>query len=307
MGAPASDPIVVRQNAPEMITLLCAMSASHARATRLGSSHVAVSVLLAGAALVSVFVSAAGTPVTLLGSLWAAVYAIGSASWTEREFRRAALLQETFDVRLFGLPWNEVVGGRMPTAQEISRMARRYRGSEDALRDYYEIRDFPVPVDVLACQLQNLGWGARIRRRYGLTVLSGLVLWCLAGLLLGVLGELTVSEVLLRWFVPSLGLLLLGLDTYRSQQDVITKREQALTLLTDRLRDFVRRGSPAAGQPELLTLSRQVQDVLLQTRMRHARVPNWFFRRFLTTDRADFSAAMNELEQLLATAPDPVP
>jgi hypothetical protein len=49
----------------------------------------------------------------------------------------------------------------------------------------------------------------------------------------------------------------------------------------------------------MLSLARQVQDVLLQTRLTQARVPNWFFNRFLDTDRADFAAAMDELGRLV--------
>ncbi|MER5799083.1 MULTISPECIES: S-4TM family putative pore-forming effector [Streptomyces] len=294
-------PIVEHQNDPEMLRLLRAASASHARAQRLASGHVVVSTALAVGAVVGVFVPVSLTPLSLVGLVWAVVYAVGASAWTKNEFRRAALLQETFDTRLFGLPWNHVLVGREPSADEISRLARHYRGSPARLRDYYEIQDLPRPFDIVACQLQNLGWGSRIRRRYAGFVRTGLVLWCAAGVLAGVLNRMSLTDVLMDWYVPSLGLLLLGVDTYQAQQDTVAAREHARKTLLTRTEQYARAGALEAQAVGMLSLARQVQDVLLQTRLTQARVPNWFFNRFLDTDRADFAAAMDELGRLVTT------
>ncbi|MEK8107928.1 S-4TM family putative pore-forming effector [Micromonospora sp. M12] len=98
------------------------------------------------------------------------------------QLRRAAVLQEMFDVRLFRLPWNAVAAGDPVGLPEVSRLDRAFRGDEQYLRDYYEVPDLPRPYDVLACQQQNLGWGARVRRRYAYTVLAGVALWATVGL-----------------------------------------------------------------------------------------------------------------------------
>ncbi|MYS23346.1 hypothetical protein GTW78_25105 [Streptomyces sp. SID4948] len=123
MSSQASVPIVQRQNDPEMLQLLRAAAASHARAQRFASGHVAVSAALAAGAVAGVFVPSVQTPLTLLGLLWAVVYAVGASAWTRTEFRRAALFQETFDTGLFGLPWNHVLAGPGPrrTRQAATR------------------------------------------------------------------------------------------------------------------------------------------------------------------------------------------
>ncbi len=307
MSAQPTAPIVQRQNEPEMLLLLRAAWASHARAQRLTACHIVLSTLLAGGALASVFAAPLAQPMSLAGFVWALVYSTSADSWTRKEFHRAALLQELFDVRLFGLPWNEVVSGGMPTAHEVNRMARHYRGSEDRLRHYYEIHDLPRPFDVFSCQLQNLSWGARIRRRYATAVQIGLIAWCATGLVVGLATHMTLTAVLLSWFVPSLGLLLLGIDIHRSQRDTVAARERVYETVMARLRDHARRGAPAAERPELLVLARQTQDVLLQTRLTQARVPNWFFNRFLEADRADFATAMRDFDRLVASATPPGP
>ncbi len=289
--------ILSRQNESGMLTLLRAASTSHRQAQRLAGLHLTASALLAGGAILALLVPSTNSTVSLLGALWAVVYTLWAGEWSTSAFRRAAVLQEAFDTELFGLPWNRAVAGDQPEPQEISRLARLYKGDESRLRDYYEIDALPHPLDVLACQLQNLGWGTRVRRRYANAIQWGLVVWCATGVLVGVTAGLSVSDVLTAWFVPSLGLLLLGVDTFRAQRDTTQARERAHRELSDRIEAYVADGSRPARHAELLDLSRQVQDVLLQTRLAHVRVPNWFFNRFHGADRADFAAALADLHR----------
>ena len=288
-------PISERQNDEELLRILRAGESAHARARQLSSAHISLSLLLAAGAVLGVFVSSVQVTLTVAGALWALVYAVGAGAWAESEFRKAALLQEAFDTRLFDIPWNEVLAGDMPSADEVNRLARRYRGSEERLRDYYEIRDLPRPFDVLSCILQNLAWGARVRRRFAAVVQGGVVAWMLTGVVAGVVTQSTVSDVLLGWFVPSLGLLLLGVDTYRSQRSTAAVREHTRQVILPRMRSHAEAGMPPDQVQSLLMLARQAQDVLLRTRLDQARVPNWFFNTFLDSDRADFAAAMEEV------------
>ncbi|MFC9529053.1 S-4TM family putative pore-forming effector [Streptomyces sp. NPDC056975] len=267
---------------------LRAVSVSHRRAQRLANARLSVSLLLAAAGLAAVLVPALAVPVTVLGGVWAVAHSLGLTTWESGEARRAALLQELFDVQLFRLEWNTALVGTAPAPQEVSGLARRFRNREDNLRDYYEIPELPAPYDVLACQQQNLGWGARVRRRYARTVLTALLVWLGAGLVVGLALRMNVLDLLMLWYVPSLGAVLTGLDVVRTQKDVVAERERVSALLAARVAES---GDPAA----LTTFARQVQDVIFQSRLRHTRVPDWFFRRFKAADRADFQAATNEL------------
>jgi hypothetical protein len=264
-----------------------------------------ISFLLAAGAVLGVFVTSIQETLTVAGFLWALVYSAGASSWTEREFRRAALLQEAFDTQLYELHWNEILAGSVPSADEVSRLARRYKGSAERLRDYYEIPALPRPLDVLSCILQNLAWGARVRRRFAATVQGAVVIWVAAGMLVGVVTGAALLSVLINWFVPSLGLLLLGVDTYRTQRDTAAVREHARSVILPRMREYAEAGMPPAATRDLLVLARQAQDVLLRTRLRQARVPNWFFNAYLESDRADFAAAMDEVSGWLLRPPPP--
>ncbi|MGK5673115.1 S-4TM family putative pore-forming effector [Micromonospora sp. URMC 106] len=294
-----TDSLLKRQTRPEMMALLRAMSVCHTRAQRLDNLRMALSVALGVAGAVVAFTGVSATAVTAVGALWALVNAVGLASWSRGQIRRAAVLQEMFDVRLFGLEWNTVAVGDGLSAAEVSRLERAFRGDEQYLRDYYEIPPLPHPYDVLACQQQNLGWGARLRRRYAYAVLAGVGAWTAAGVVFGVATGLTVSDLLSRWFVPSLGALLLGLEIYRGQRDVAAERDRAMSVVQRHIATAVSRGDPAATTGDSLVLARQVQDLIFHSRQVQARVPDWFFRRYHSSDRVDFQAAMASLAELL--------
>ncbi|SCL28719.1 hypothetical protein GA0070616_3747 [Micromonospora nigra] len=296
-----TDSLLRRQNEPEMMSLLHAMSVCHSRAQRLDNLRLAISVAIGAAGAVVALTGVSATAVTAVGALWAVANAIGLGTWSRGQVRRAAVLQEMFDVRLFGLPWNAVAAGDQLAPEEVSRLDRAYRGGEKYLRDYYEVPPLPRPYDVLACQQQNLGWGSRLRRRYSYAVLAGVALWMGVGVVFAVTAGLTVSQLLVQWFVPSLGALLLGMEIYRGQRDVAAERERAQTILQRRVTAAVRHGDDPSTAPDLLTLARQTQDLIFHSRQGQARVPDWFFRRFHAADRVDFQAAMASLVDLLGT------
>jgi hypothetical protein len=285
-----------------MHVLLRAMSASHGRAQRLDVASTALSVLVAASGLVATFVADVATPVTAIGALWALAYSTGLGTWTDAELRRAARIQEMFDIRLYGLGWNPVVAGEAVSAPEVSRLSSRFHGRDDMIRDYYEIPDFPNPYDILACQMMNLGWGARVRLRFAYSILAVILAWSVACAVIGAIADLTVAKLLLELYVPSLGGLMLGLDMFRRQREVVEERERVLQHLRKRVAAAAREPRSIAVEDRLRSLARQVQDAIFLTRISCPRVPNWFFLRFRTTDRIDFVADMEELQSMISGA-----
>jgi hypothetical protein len=285
-----------RQNEPAMLALLRATSVLHTRTQRLEGLRLLASALVAGLGLAATLVPGTASAVTVIGGVWALAYAVGLGSWASRDLRRAATVQEMFDTRLYGLPWNEVAAAEPISTPEISRLARQYRGSDDRLLDYYDIPRLPRPFDILGCQQQNLGWGARVRRRYAQSVVAALGAWSCVGLVVGLIAGLDVGELLLRWYIPSLGALLLGVDLYRGQRDVAAERDRVLAVVRARINAVTRQSRDREFEVALLVLARQVQDVILQTRRRYTRIPAWLYTRFRLRDRSDFVAAMLEFE-----------
>ena len=291
------------QNTEPLLTLLKAALTSHRRAQRLQAARIWLSLAVAGLAIVAAVEPSTAEAASVVGGVWALAYA-ATINVSLNETRRAATLQEMFDVALFDLPWNSMAAGHRIEHHEVSRLARRYRGSANRLVDYYDIPDLPRPFDVLACQHQNLGWGSRVRARYGTMLTVALIGWSALGLVVAAAAGLTVSQLILAWFIPSLGGLMMGVDIHREQREVIEIRTRALHLANERIAAALH--APESG-PGLEQFARQVQDAILSTRQDQVRAPEWFARCFHRSDRADFQLAVNRRFEPLVGTPQQDP
>ncbi|MGW7518702.1 S-4TM family putative pore-forming effector [Streptomyces sp. NPDC054796] len=290
----STHPIADQQESAAAMRVLKAIAVAYLRNQRAQTLIFAVSIALALAGLLTGPDSRYGPVIILGGTLWAALYKGVVAPWSERYLRIAATLQEMFDADVLGLPWNSVVAGNRIGDDEVSRLSRRFRGGEDRLRGYYLVLRAIEPYDVLFCLEQNLAWGSRIRLRFAQLMLGVLVLWSTAGVLLTLATGATVSRLVTGWFVPSLGLLLLCLDTYRTQMASIQERLRVLGLVRAVIDDPTQ--PTISTQVALNSFARQVQDTLYQMRRLQPRLPSWYFRRYHDQDKCDFRIRMQELE-----------
>jgi hypothetical protein len=297
---PGAQRIARLQDSPRSINLLRAISVAHAHVQFAQMASLVVSFLLAGLSLLTWLLPTAALSLSLTGAVWAVAYALAVTPWRNRYLRISATLQEMFDGELFNLAWNRVMVGDRVSDDEVSRLGRRYRRDAARLQGYYLVAEVPAPYDVLFCQEQNLAWGSRVRRRFASVLVAVVMLWSASGVTVAFATGETVSRLLSDWFVPSLGLLLLCLDTFHAQLSVARERTRVLGLVRTVADDPA---SLVLGTPEsFATFARQVQDVLFQTRLQQPRVPKWFFQRFHDADTADFHYKMRELEANLAGA-----
>jgi len=304
MSQPA--PLLVKADiTPSEVIALRAMSVLHQRVRALSGIRLVVSAVIAAAGAVVTMAELTATWVTVAGALWAGAYSIWLVSWMDEALLRAAKLQEMFEVELFRLPWNTTVAGPQVRSEDASQLSKKFKDRQVA-NDWLEMPNLPRPFDILARQIQNLGWGSRIRRRYANVVLAVVVAWALAGAVVAFVGGLTFAEIILRWFVPSLGGLLLGVDTWRQQRSIAKERDRVLAFVEDETRKAVRRAKKAATADALLVLSRQVQDTLFNTRCRAPRAPSrLFYLAYYRSDAVDFRAPVQRLVSDFAAAPTP--
>jgi SMODS-associating 4TM effector domain len=281
-----------RQNDQKQLDIARANNVAHSRAQHLDLLRLGIATAIAIGGLASTRYPSIATPMSAAGTIWAVLYSTGLASWSSRERRRAAILQEMFDTQLFAMRWNSVLAGEALPIHEVSHLSKRFNSTSDLIRDYYEIPDIPPPYDVLACQQQNLAWGARVHRRYAYFSLLIASALAAVGPLLALANGLTVLDLITRWYVPSLGLLLLAVDNWQAHLSIATDRERTLSLMNSRIGEAVQ--DPHKAQ-ELPLLARDVQDVLLLGRLKVPRVPDLFFLRFRPSDREDFRATVEDL------------
>ncbi|MFF5076096.1 S-4TM family putative pore-forming effector [Actinoplanes sp. NPDC000266] len=282
-------------------TALRAMSISHRRVRMLAGARLLISAIIAVTGAVLTIRSMPAAWVALVGALWAAVNSIGLTWWADAELQRAAKLQEKFEVEVFGLPWNDVAAGPEVRSADRSALSEKFKnGRVDD--DWDEMPDLLPPFDVLARQLENLGWGARVRRRYATFVAVIIAAWTVAGAVVGVAGGFTVAEIFTGWYVPSLGGLLFGIESIRQQLAVAKERERVGDYAEKRILEAARQRTDPSFTASLPTLSRQLQDVLFRTRSRAPRVPKFpFYKLTYKRDKLNCNECTRSVADALAT------
>jgi hypothetical protein len=175
-------PIYERQLDQDMVRLQRAAAASHQRGQLIEAIRVDAAITLAGAGIVVTLAGHGRTAVSIIGAAWFVVSAFFLRRAAATTARQGTLLQELFDTQLFYLPWRSTVAGEQVPEPDVAQLARRLQagGSKDQriLAGWFDpTGGVHHPYDVLIAQEQNLGWDARLRRRYATLVLAAAVIW----------------------------------------------------------------------------------------------------------------------------------
>lgn len=284
-----------RQNDARAVQLLRAVRSANRVPTWIDSARGVVSV---GFVIASVVVALRGETSAWLagsGAVWAAVSSLYLKRWGTRRATEAAAVQEAFDRHVYDLPTSSLPVASV-LAERIHHLAQRWHGDTGALADWYPVTALTRPYDVLVCQRANAAWDIRLRQRWGSVLTAAITIWLVAGLAIGLLQDLSVGELLLRWYVPSLGATTFGVEAIRSQQHTIGERHALLARLDDAL---ATRHEPLSLPRfrTLLAIAREVQDGLYRTRCETSRVPGWFYRVFRDRDNAAMTAAAEGLDE----------
>jgi hypothetical protein len=290
-----SRPIHERQLDDNVVRLQRAAAASHQRGQLIEAIRVNAAVALATAGIIVTLIGHGRTAVSIIGAAWFAMSAFFLRRAATSTARQGALLQEMFDTELFGLPWRPTVAGDEVSEPDVAQLARRLppgsKKDQRILAGWYDPTDgVHHPYDVLIAQEQNLGWDARLRRRYAALVVAAAVTWSGLGLIAGLLiAGATIVSTLVSFFIPSLAIYQIALEIWIGQQRVAAERERLNHLVTSELR--AARPGPIgnADWRRLRGVARDVQDGILRTRLDVSRVPEWFYRRYRNRDELDFA------------------
>lgn len=293
-GVPAT-PIHERQLDSRMVRLQRAAAASHQRGQLVESTRAGAAVLLAAAGIVVTLTGHGRPAMSITGAAWFLVSAFLLKRAAGTTARQGALLQEMFDTALFYLPWRSAVAGNPVPEPDVHHLARKLRqgGAKDQriTAGWYDSTEgVHHPYDVLIAQEQNLGWDARLRRRYASLILAAVVIWSGLGLVAGiVIANATTVNTLLSFFVPSLAAYQVALEIWAGQQRIAAERQRLLSIVTAELRN----AQPGpVSEPEwhrVREVARDIQDGILRTRLDAIRVPEWFYRHYRNRDELDFA------------------
>jgi hypothetical protein len=205
---------------------------------------------------------------------------------------RAVATHELYDVKLFGLDWNERLCGQRPLTADVTSDAGHLPLNERRRRHYtnwftIDLTGVSYPTDVLLCQRQALSWSRKDRQAYAAFLLVMETAWFIVGVVVAVLQDLLLAEYLVAIFLPCAPAFLdateLAFDHLQS-----ARTGEAVERRVERAVEEARHDSKLAT----LDLCRGFQDSVFLTRSSSARVPSWFYRaRRARSDRSTRAAA----------------
>ena len=260
----------------------CAKNLSTIQALLAGATPVAGSVAV-------VFWTEAQPWAALAGILVALLDRVCLDPWQDHFRKAAANMQEDFDCNVLSLPWNEVLAGRRPAAEEIHEAAKKAKPAPEApLVNWYPtiIASLPLHQARVICQRTNLWWDSKLRCRYRIKILIVLSLISVLVLFLGLLTGMNLQKFVLAILAPLSPTLLWGMCEVRRQ------REAAAAL--DRLKDCGDSLWKEVVQEKVIesaatSRSRELQNAILLRRSTNPFVFDWIYRK----SRRDYEEQMN--------------
>jgi hypothetical protein len=294
VSAPSEPRIFQAQNTSDARHKVAAQARLYSDAKRLWSMRLSVIFQLAAASSIAALL-AATAPRNVFGvggGVLLLVLSVVGGDVEKRKRQQAAAVQESFDVEVFQLPWNEIELKR-PSPTLISQAAARYDGGRDA--DWYsDTKDTHRPFDVLICQSSNLGWGASTHLAWAWALTAMLTVGLALLLIAAKLDGLSFSDAAVAIGVPTLAPLKEILEQIKAHLETSRDKEDAQAKISAAWSD----GMNGKAVPDEALL-RLVQNKMLALRQRPHYVPDWFDNRLRDRNEA---AMHTTAEDMLAQA-----
>lgn len=222
----------------------------------------------------------------------------------KERLKRGAKLQEEFDTRAFGLPWNKFVAGDKVLPEDVAEAASATMPAkrQKEIETWYEasVSRIPLAYGRLVCQRTNISYDSRLRRRYGNGLLIVTLALTIIALVAGVLldPKLTDAVLGLAMVAPMLSW---AMREHRKQLDT----SNSLQNLQSEFKTVWTKALEGASDEELKVGSRQLQDAIYQHRASAPLVFDWVYYRMRTKNEREAHAAAEEFvkqaEEALST------
>lgn len=249
------------QNSEHALWLLRARQRTYAMATLLQVAQLVVAVViptvLAGVALYG-WCSRAVVATASLGCLLADILILDRA--LAFFLRRAAKIAEQFDCEVLALPWNNFIADKKVDEEDIVAAAEAYpkNGRAQAvLMNWYPVavRRAPLHVARIACQLANIRYDVKLRRRYAIALLAVPAIVAIA--LFVTAFKLPFPDVVLGVMVPATPATVWALREFFRHFDAAAAQERNKSAI-----DAVWTGIGARSEAECTSKAREIQDAI---------------------------------------------
>jgi len=297
-SVPPMNRICEHQNSDLQLLRLAAQRSLYASAKSVFALHAMASTVVAAAlGFTALFYPGVKAYAAIWGVGLAILDVVLLTPWQKKLREYAALIQESFDCDVLGLPWQPIKVGKPVDHELVVERARRYQRREPnlkSLRDWYptDVCGMPLFLACVICQRTNAWWDAKQRRWYGALLASLVAVLFALLLVIGVVRRITLLDLLVTAFLPLSSGMVVAVRQYRENSDAAARLER-LKEHAQALWDSALKG---AAEPELAVASRVLQDEFFDHRKRNVPVFDWLYW-FL---RSDHELQMHEAAAQLA-------
>ncbi len=305
--------VSIRQNLPENLKCLAAQKALYSRAKKVTGFQLIMSVpVIVIISIISVVLNnndlAKQFDYNPVDISWLVVFVSVSIALLDlavlspsvaKTKDKAARMQELFDCRVLGIPWNEVAVGQKPDYEEISKCSKQLMENEkefNKLRDWYSthIDGVPSNVSMIICQRSNLWWDADLRTAVSnyITIMAGMLFVFL--LCMGIYKGLTLQSFFVVVVAPSLPVII-----FATRQRI--DNSAALNRVTS-LKELVNRYWQELLLPEgddtcLVDHSRRIQDQIYLNRRENPLIFDWIYNNKRIQQNVDMCYSIEQLKK----------
>lgn len=208
----------------------------------------------------------------VLYSAIAAILKLFANNLEKQKKSKAAMIQQSFDSYIFGLPWKKY-WGRKPTSDEINSIA--HNETDKDLRDWYEPLIYKANQNqgILLCQLENIHYDSQLKKSYYHHV--SIFFWIFIGLIV-LLGafyfEKTIYGFVLYAIIPLSPLFIWYINAQNNKESEIEHKQKLEELSADAWDKML--NSQEIPLSDLLA----IQDTLLQYRKTSNAVPDLYYK-----------------------------
>lgn len=285
--------IYEKQNTNENIKLLAAQRHLYSQAKTVQYVRQSGIILIVAISLIIYFIfPEAKTFLAVIGGLWTIVSQLILKRIQANKIKRAATIQEQFDVELFDLPWNDLLVGERISPELINSASDNFEGNRNSLFNWYaDTGNLPYPFDVILCQRANIVWDWRLRYSSGWIITGITSTLLLFEMILAHITNITFSGYFLAILIPSSSALLEGLDIAKDQFQIAKEKER----LHKQIMCYWKLG---LDDPKSMTREkcREVQNCIFVLRKEKSLVSNKLFSILRNEFESDMISSVNDMK-----------
>jgi hypothetical protein len=296
--------LCAEQNSERQLQRLAAQRSLYSAAKTSFAVHAVLSTVVAAGLAFWALLCPGAKPFAVLYGIVLTGVEIGWLSTSQKKQReQAALIQESFDCELLGLPWQPIKVGKAVDHELVVEYAERYRRKEpnfESLRDWYpvEVCGMPLYRARVVCQRINAWWDAKQRRRYGALLASVVAALVIGLFIFGSVRNMSVPDLLVTILAPLASGIWLALKQYQENINAAGRLER----MKDHAIDHWNRAMKGASESDLAADSRALQDEIFDSRKRNVPVFDWLYWLLRDNQESQMRATAAELVRQLEAA-----